>query len=40
MKELMSKEDYAWLKEALDTNTTGLEHIDKHIYVRMFGYKD
>ena len=36
----MSEEDYEWISNALNTNKTGLDHIDREIYVRMFGYKD
>ena len=36
----MPTEDFEWFSNALATNKTGLDHIDKHIIVRMFGYKD
>ena len=36
----MSEEDFKWVSNAIETNKTGLDHIDKHIYVKMFGYKD
>lgn len=36
---LMSKEDFKELSHAIHTNRTGLDHIDKHVYVKMFGYK-
>ena len=39
-KPLMDQKDYEELCHAFDTNTTGLDHIDKHVYVKMFGYKD
>lgn len=40
MKALMSDEEYKWLSNALETNKTGLDHIDEHVIVKMFGYKD
>ena len=36
----MSDKDYKEICHAIDTNKTGLDHIDKHIYVKMFGFKD
>ena len=36
----MEKKDYEELCHAFDTNKTGLDHIDKHVYVKMFGYRD
>lgn len=39
-KKLMPEEDYNDLSHTLDTNKTGLDHIEKHIYVKMFGHKD
>ena len=39
-KPLMSEKDFAEFSNALETNKTGLDHIDKHVYVKMFGYKD
>jgi len=35
----MSEEDFKELTRALETNWTGLDHIDKHVYVKMFGYE-
>lgn len=35
----MSEKDYKELCHVFDTNTTGLDHIDEHVYVKMFGYK-
>ena len=40
IKEHMSKEDFAELEHAIDTNKTGLDHIDKHVYLKMYGFKD
>ena len=37
---LMSKDDYKELCVAFNTNNSGCDHIDKHVYVKMFGYKD
>jgi len=37
---LMGKEDFEELSHAISTNTSGLDHIDKHVYCKMFGYKD
>ena len=39
-KELLSEEEFKDLSNVLQTNRTGLDHIDKHIYVKMYGYKD
>ena len=36
----MSEKDFKEINYAIETNKTGLDHIDKHIYVKMFGYKD
>ena len=36
----MSKKDYAHYEHAFNTNRTGLDHIDEHVYVKMFGYKN
>ena len=36
----MAKKDYEELCHAFETNKTGLDHIDKQVYVKMFGYKD
>ena len=36
----MSEEDFAELTHAVNTNKTGLDHLDKHVYVKMFGFKD
>ena len=36
----MPEEEFKELSHIIDTNTTGLDHIDKLIYVKMFGYKD
>ena len=35
----MEEKDFKEVKHALETNKTGLDHIDEHIYVKMFGYK-
>lgn len=35
----MNEKDYDELSHALNTNYTGLDHIDKHVYLKMFGYK-
>ena len=36
----MPEEEFKELSHIIDTNKTGLDHIDKLIYVKMFGYKD
>lgn len=36
----MEKKDYEELCHAFNTNKTGLDHIDKHVYVKMFGFRD
>lgn len=36
----MSEPEYLKLKNALDSNKTGLRHIDCNVLVDMFGYKD
>ena len=36
---MMPKEDYLELSYAIETNKTGLDHIDEHVYLKMFGYK-
>ena len=36
----MKDAEYKQLKHALDTNKTGLRHIDVHVLTEMFGYKD
>ena len=36
----MEKKDYEELSNAFNTNKTGLDHIDKHVYVKMFGFRD
>ena len=35
----MSEKDFAELEHAINTNKTGLDHIDKHVYLKMFGFK-
>ena len=35
----MSEKDFKEIEHAIETNKTGLDHIDEHIYVKMFGYK-
>jgi len=39
-KPYMSKEEYERRTKVLDSNTTGLIHLDKHIYSPMYGFKD
>jgi len=36
----MSEGEFKELAHALETNRTGMDHIDKHVYVKMFGYKN
>ena len=36
----MPKEDFKELSDTLTENKTGLDHIDKHVYTKMYGYKD
>lgn len=40
LKKVMTPEDYQWISNVLATNNDGLRHLDRHIYVKMFGYKD
>jgi len=40
MKPYMSDEEYQRTKNVLDTNTTGMIHLDRHIYAPMYGFKD
>lgn len=37
---LMQKSEYESLCRAFDENKTGMDHIDEHVYCKMFGYKD
>ena len=39
-KKLLSEKDYAELYQVFASNRSGLDHIDKHVYVKMFKYKD
>ena len=36
----MSKKDYDELYDAIYSNKSGLDHLDRHVYVKMYGYKD
>ena len=36
----MSNDDYNHMYDVFASNKTGLDHIDKHVYVKMFNYKD
>lgn len=36
----MSEDDFRELAHTIETNRTGMDHIDKHVYVKMFGYKN
>lgn len=36
----MSEEEYERRKQVLASNTTGLIHLDKHIYSPMYGFED
>lgn len=36
----MPKKDYDELYNAIHSNRSGLGHIDKHVFVKMYGYKD
>lgn len=36
----MSKEYFEELTKVFNENKTGLDHIDKHVYLKMFGYKN
>ena len=36
----LSEEDAKHYEWAFESNRTGLDHIDEHVYTRMFGYKD
>ena len=40
IKKVMSTEAYENLAHALETNNSGLGHIEEHIYVKMYGYKN
>ena len=40
MRPYLSAEDYAHYENALKTNRTGLNHLDEHVYLKMFGYKN
>ena len=40
LKKVMTPEEYQWISNVLATNNDGLRHLDRHIYVKMFGYKD
>ena len=40
LREHLSEEDTRYYENVFDTNKTGLDHIDQHVYVKMFGYKD
>ena len=37
---LMEKKEYEDLCLVFDQNKTGLNYIDEHVFVKMFGYKD
>lgn len=39
-ESLMDKKEYEDLCRVFDENKTGLDHIDEHVYVKMFGYRD
>ncbi len=39
-KPLMSEKEYAELSHALSSNKTGIDHLDEHVYPKMFGYKN
>ena len=36
----MPKKEYEEFCNAICSNRTGLDHLDKHVYVKMYGYKD
>ena len=36
----MPEEDFEELSNQIYSNKTGLDHLDKHVYPKMFGYKD
>lgn len=36
----MSAEDFAYYENAFNSNRSGLDHLDEHVYPKMFGYKD
>lgn len=36
----MSEKEFAELSHALSSNKTGIDHLDEHVYPKMFGYKD
>ena len=36
----MAKSEYDSLCKVFDENKTGVDHIEKHVYCKMFGYKD
>ena len=40
MKPYMKEEEYRYYKKIVETNESGLEGFDKHIYPKMFGYID
>ena len=37
---MMEKKEYEELCTVFKENKTGLDYIDEHVYVKMFGYKD
>ena len=40
LKPYITDEDYKHYEHAMRTNKTGLDHLDEHVYTRMFGYKN
>ena len=39
LKSLMPKKEFDELNNTLETNKTGMLHLDTHYYPKMFGYK-
>lgn len=40
MKPYMTDQEYKYYEKVLQTNKTGLDHIDEKVYAPMFGYKN
>ena len=40
LRKYIGEEEHSRLEVALKANKTGIDHIDKHMYVPMFKFKD
>ena len=39
MRPYMNKKDYEYFEHGLNTNYQGMDHLNKKIYCKMFGFK-